>query len=93
MSAEDYQTAQGAFTIKASDETKTIKVTLLEDINVIKEDMPNYVTCSWVCRYIAACGAEVQQRFADAQARSGIEIPNTDTIIRSNQMELFLSVL
>lgn len=56
----------------------------------------DYITNEYVNDYIAQCSAEVQQRFIDQQAITGIEIPATGegtVALRSAQIELFMRVI
>lgn len=56
-------------------------------------ELPEYITGNFVTTYIAACSEEVQQRYEDALARSRITISETDDVLRTEQVELFMSVI
>lgn len=62
-------------------------------VNVEVVDFPEYITGKFVNGYIAACDVSIQNRWKEALALSGIEVPNTDEVLRTAQVELFMSVL
>ena len=56
-------------------------------------DFPAYITGAFVNSYIQSCDKTVQDRYTNALKLSGIKIPNTDDVLRTAQVELFMSVL
>lgn len=56
-------------------------------------DFPEYITGRFVNEYVAACATTVQERFAQAKKLSGIDIPNDNKVLRTAQVELFMSIL
>lgn len=56
-------------------------------------DFPAYITGQFVNEYVAACATSVQERFKQAKALSGIDIPNDTNVLRTAQVELFMSIL
>lgn len=56
-------------------------------------EKPAYLTGEYVLDYIGQCSLEVQDRFTEALALSGIEIPDTTDVLRTAQVELFMSVI
>lgn len=56
-------------------------------------EKPEYMTGAWAHAYIEACGEETQARFEQEQIRTGIEIPNTDVVLRTAQLELVSRVI
>lgn len=56
-------------------------------------DFPAYITGAFVNSYIKSCDTTVQTRFEKALKLSGITIPNTEKVLRTAQVELFMSVL
>lgn len=56
-------------------------------------DDPVYITGKYVNAYIAGCSEEIQNRFSEMKALSGIEIPDTTDVLRTAQIELVMSVL
>ena len=60
-------------------------------VEVVK--FPEYITGKFVNEYVAACDASVKEELDAAIARTGIEIPNTEEVLRTAQVELFVSIL
>lgn len=56
-------------------------------------DFPTYITGAFVNAYIAACDTTVQERFKQLKTLSGIEIPDDDNVLRTAQVELFMTAL
>lgn len=56
-------------------------------------DFPAYITGAFVHSYIKSCAQSVQTRFNEALKLSRIEIPDTTDVLRTAQVELFMSVL
>lgn len=56
-------------------------------------DFPEYITGAFVNSYIAGCSKTVQDRFKEAKALSRIEVPNTNVVLRTAQVELFMLIL
>lgn len=56
-------------------------------------DFPAYITGAFVNSYINSCAKVVQDRYKEALALSGVTIPDTDDVLRTVQVELFMSVL
>lgn len=56
-------------------------------------DFPAYITGAFVNSYINSCDETVQDRYKNALKLSGITIPNDDKVLRTAQVELFMSVL
>lgn len=54
---------------------------------------PEYITGKYVTEYIAACSAEVQKRFKDLCASRRIEIANDSSILKTEQVELFMDAI
>lgn len=59
----------------------------------VGDPMPKYITGKWANAYIATCTQDIKDRFANMQKRSGIVIPDTDTPLRTLQLELFMSAI
>lgn len=55
--------------------------------------LPTHITGEYAIAYIAACNAEVQERFASLQAKRGITIPNDDKVLRTEQLRLFMDAI
>ena len=55
--------------------------------------MPDYITGNFALDYIDSCSEQVQERFLELQARLGIEIPETDEVLRTAQLELFMAAI
>ena len=55
--------------------------------------LPEYITGAYAISYIAACNAEVQQRFAELQAKRGVTISNDNKVLRTEQLELFMEAI
>lgn len=72
------------------DSAETVN-TSIATVSVV-DDVP-YITGAYVNAYIAGCAKVVQTRFAEAKALSGIEIPDDNKVLRTAQVELFMSVL
>ena len=60
-------------------------------VEVVK--FPEYITGKFVNEYVAACDPSVKEELDAAIARTGIEIPNTEEVLRTAQVELFVSIL
>lgn len=73
-----------------SDETSTVNSDI---VTVEVVDFPEYMTGKFVNEYVAACDASVKQALNAAMALTGIDIPNTDDVLRTAQVELFVSIL
>lgn len=56
-------------------------------------DFPAYITGAFVNSYINSCDKKVQDRYDKALKLSRITIPNDDKVLRTAQVELFMSVL
>ena len=56
-------------------------------------EVPKYVTGAWCHDFIEDCSQEVQERFTDLQAQTGITIGNNSNTLRSAQIELFMSAI
>lgn len=56
-------------------------------------DFPAYITGAFVNSYIQSCDKTVRDRYTNALKLSGIKIPNTNDVLRTVQVELFMSVL
>lgn len=56
----------------------------------LRAAMPDRITGEWACEYIKSMSVAVQERFAELQSRSGITIPEDSTLLRSQQLELFM---
>lgn len=56
-------------------------------------DFPAYITGAFVNSYINSCDEIVQDRYKNALKLSGITIPNDGKVLRTAQVELFMSVL
>lgn len=68
--------------------------TVNSDIVIVEVvDFPEYITGKFVHEYIAACDPSVKTEFDAAVARTGITIPNTEDVLRTSQVELFISIL
>ena len=55
--------------------------------------LPKYITGAYATSYIAACNAEVKQRFADLQKKRGVTIPNDSKVLRTEQLKLFMDAI
>lgn len=53
-------------------------------------NFPEYITGKYVNAYIKQCSKEAQDRFAELQVLRGITIPNTDDVLKTAQIELFM---
>ena len=73
-----------------SDETSTVNSDIVV-VEVVK--FPEYITGKFVKEYIAACDPSVKEALDAALARTGMEIPDTEDVLRTAQVELFISVL
>lgn len=73
-----------------SDDTSTVNSDI---VTVEVVDFPEYITGSFVHDYVAACDPSVKTRLDRALALAGIEIPDTDVVLRTMQVELFMSIL
>lgn len=73
-----------------SDGTGTVNSDIVV-VEVVK--FPVYITGKFVHEYIAACDPSVKKEFDAAVARTGITIPNTEDVLRTSQVELFISIL
>lgn len=73
-----------------SDDTSTVNSDIVI-VEVVK--FPEYITGKFVNEYIAACDPSVKEELDAAMARAGIEIPNTEDVLRTAQVELFVSIL
>ena len=74
--------------------TPTIgEVTTQEDTPKVLPTIPEYITGKFVHEYIDACDEVIQQRFADLCARRRVEIPNTESGLRTEQVELFMDAI
>ena len=76
-------TAEGASSETVNTDIATVSVV----------DDPVYITGKYVNAYIAGCSEEIQNRFSEMKALSGIEIPDTTNVLRTAQIELVMSVL
>lgn len=56
-------------------------------------EIPEYITGAFVHTYLTACDASVKKRFDDLCKLRGIEIPNDNKAIRTEQRELFMEAL
>lgn len=56
----------------------------------VRAAMPGRITGKWVHEYVASLPKACQERFTSLQRRYGITIPKTTTVLRSNQIEVFL---
>lgn len=56
-------------------------------------EIPEYITGNFVKAYIAACSAGVQERFKQMCVLSGITFPETDDVLRTAQVELFMAAI
>lgn len=73
-----------------SDDTSTVNSDIVI-VEVVR--FPEYITGKFVNEYIAACDPSVKEDLDAALARTGIEIPNTDDVLKTSQVELFMSIL
>lgn len=73
-----------------SDASSTVNSDIVT-VEVVK--FPEYITGKFVNEYIAACDPSVKEELDAAIARTGIEIPNTEEVLRTAQVELFVSIL
>lgn len=73
-----------------SDSSSTVNSDIVV-VEVVK--FPEYITGKFVNEYIAACDSSVKKDFDAALARTGITIPNTNDVLRTSQVELFMSIL
>lgn len=73
-----------------SDNSSTVNSDIVT-VEVVK--FPEYITGKFVNEYVAACDPSVKQALDAAMALTGINIPNTDDVLRTAQVELFISVL
>ena len=73
-----------------SDATSTVNSDIVV-VEVVK--FPEYITGKFVNEYIAACDPSVKKDLDAALARTGITIPNTNDVLRTSQVELFMSIL
>ena len=55
--------------------------------------LPEYITGAYATAYIAACTQEVQDRFAALKKKRGIEIPNDNKVLRTEQLKLFMDAI
>ncbi len=55
--------------------------------------VPEYLTGNFVKKYIAACSKETQTRFKQMCALRGITFPETDNVLRTEQVELFMAAI
>lgn len=62
-------------------------------VTVSVVDFPAYITGAFVNSYINSCDKIIQDRYKEALALSGVTIPDTDDVLRTVQVELFMSVL
>ena len=56
-------------------------------------EFPAYITGAFVNTYIQSCDTSIQDRYKKTLALSGITIPDDDNVLRTAQVELFMSVL
>lgn len=56
-------------------------------------EIPEYITGNYVTEYIAACSETVQNRFKEMCALRDITIPETDDVLRTEQVELFMAAI
>lgn len=73
-----------------SDSSSTVNSDIVV-VEVVK--FPEYITGKFVNEYIAACDPSVKKDLDAALARTGITIPNTNDVLRTSQVELFMSIL
>lgn len=73
-----------------SDSSSTVNSDIVI-VEVVK--FPEYITGKFVNEYIAACDPSVKKDLDAALARAGITIPNTNDVLRTSQVELFMSIL
>lgn len=62
-------------------------------VTVSVVDFPAYITGAFVNEYIKSCDKTVQDKYKDALKLSGITIPDDGKVLRTAQVELFMSVL
>ena len=73
-----------------SDASSTVNSDIVT-VEVVK--FPEYITGKFVNEYVAACDPSVKKDLDAALARTGMKIPNTDDVLRTAQVELFVSIL
>ena len=73
-----------------SDSSSTVNSDI---VTVEVVNFPEYITGKFVNEYIAACDPSVKKDLDAALARTGITIPNTNDVLRTSQVELFMSIL
>ena len=73
-----------------SDSSSTVNTDIVI-VEVVK--FPEYITGKFVNEYVAACDPSVKEALDAVLARTGMEIPNTEDVLRTAQVELFISVL
>ena len=56
-------------------------------------EIPEYITGNYVNEYIAACSDEVKTNFQKMCALRGITFPETDDVLRTEQVELFMAAI
>lgn len=55
--------------------------------------LAGYITGAYVHECLSNADADVRARFTEACARTGITIPDTSAVLRTAQVELFMSIL
>ena len=55
--------------------------------------MPEYITGAYANSYIAQCNKEVQDRFSELKKKRGVEIPNDNKVLRTEQLRLFMDAI
>ena len=73
-----------------SDEDETINSKIVA-VNIV--DFPEYITGAFAHSYVGACAKEIQDKFQELQVLTGITIPNTNEVLLTAQVELFMEAL
>lgn len=55
--------------------------------------LPEYITGAYANEYIAACNQEVKDRFAALKVKRGIDIPNDNKVLCTEQLRLFMDAI
>lgn len=83
--------AEDAYYFCTLGDDSTTTNTSIVTVSVV--DFPAYITGAFVNSYINSCDKIIQDRYKEALALSGVTIPDTDDVLRTVQVELFMSVL
>lgn len=73
-----------------SDEDETVNSKI---VSVYVVEFPECITGAFAHSYVGACAKEIQDKFQELQVLTGITIPNTNEVLLTAQVELFMAAL